>query len=205
MNWQRWPMAVLAGSTAALALLTVLVALRATVDFDLATTRLFQSVASPTLDLAANYHTITGQAITTVAVALVLSLYVWRRYGGLAWMAPLFIVLTAAIELVLKFGLVHPGPPDEFIRAFFNPGGIRVHTPSAFPSGHTARIAFLAVTMFALFPHLIVRSALVAFVLFSVFARVYIGDHWISDVLGGLALGLGVGAAAVLWMQRAKS
>ena len=41
----------------------------------------------------------------------------------------------------------------------------------------------------------------VAFVAFTLFARVYIGDHWISDALAGLALGAAVAALAVGWMR----
>lgn len=33
-------------------------------------------------------------------------------------------------------------------------------------------------------------------------ARIYIGDHWLSDAAGGLALGIAIGAAAALWLRR---
>jgi membrane-associated phospholipid phosphatase len=39
------------------------------------------------------------------------------------------------------------------------------------------------------------------FIALSLFARVYIGDHWVSDTLGGIALGSSVGAAAFAWMR----
>jgi undecaprenyl-diphosphatase len=185
--------------------LALLVAAGATRGFDLATTVAFQTVASGPLDLLVNWHTLLGQLAVTLPVAAGLSVVVWRRFGGWAWLAPLAILATGPIELVFKYGLVHPGPPDEFIRAFMNPLGVRVHAPSSFPSGHLARLTFLAVLLAGLFPSRASWVAATAFVGISLFARVYIGDHWISDALGGLALGGAVATAAVGWMHMTRA
>jgi len=181
--------------------LAVLVALGATRDIDLATTHAFQALASDPLDVLVNWHTLLGQLAVTLPAAALLAAVAWRRFGGWAWLAPLAILATGAIELVFKLGLVHPGPPEELTREFFNPLGVRVEAPSSFPSGHLARLTFLAVTVSGIFPS---RSALIAaavFVALALFARVYIGDHWLSDAVGGLALGGAVAAAAVAWMR----
>ena len=46
---------------------------------------------------------------------------------------------------------------------------------------------------------------LLAFVAYTFWARVYIGDHWLSDVVGGLALGIATGCAAIAWIVRCRA
>lgn len=181
--------------------LVVFVALGATRGIDLATTHAFQTLASDPLDLLVNWHTLLGQLAVTLPAAALLALVTWRRHGGWAWLAPLAILATGPIELVFKLGLVHPGPPEELTREFFNPLGVRVEAPSSFPSGHMARLTFLAVLVAGMFPSRPAWVVAAAFVGLSLFARVYIGDHWVSDALGGLTLGGGIAAAAIGWLR----
>ncbi len=193
--------AVALSASVAFLALAALVALGATREIDLATTLALQSFASDPLDVLVNWHTLLGQLAVTLPVAALLAVVAWRRYGGWAWLGPLAILATAAIELVFKFGLVHPGPPEELTRDLFNPLGVRVDAPSAFPSGHMARLTFLAVLVAGMFASRAAWTVAGAFVAASVLARVYIGDHWASDVIGGAALGLAVAAAALAWMR----
>lgn len=199
----RWTIVAAATSAAAFVILALLVAVGATRGADLATTRAFQTVASDPLDVIVNAHTIVGQLAVTLPLSVVIAVVAWRRLGGRAWLGPLLILATGAIELIFKNVAAHPGPPHELVRAFGNPLGIprELQPPFAFPSGHVARISFLALTAGWLFPSRLATVGAAGLVAFSVFARVYIGDHWISDVLGGLALGLAIGAVAVAWMR----
>lgn len=201
---RRAPPQVIAASAAAAVVflaLAVLVAVGATRALDLAVIRSFQSIASDPLDFLANAHTLVGQLAVTLTAAAMLMVVIWRRHGGSAWLAPAFILGTGAIELVFKFMLRHPSPPEEFVRAYHNVLGMRLGSPSSFPSGHVARLAFLALLLATLYPSRWTGIVAAAFVALTVFARVYIGDHWISDALAGLALGTGAGAAAIGWMR----
>lgn len=201
MHAPRWTAVVAIGGAATFLALAALVALAATRELDLATTVAFQSIASQPLDLTVNWHTLLGQLVVTLTAAALLSAVTWRRLGGYAWIGPLLILATGGIELVFKFALQHPGPPDEFVRAFTDPLGIRLDSPSSFPSGHLARLTFLAILLAGLFPSRPAWATGIAFIAFTLFARVYIGDHWISDALAGLALGAAVGAFAVAWLR----
>lgn len=186
----------------AFAALAALVAAGATRGLDLATTRAFQSVASYPLDVAVNAHTVLGLLNVTLPLAAILCVVVWRRRGGYAWLAPALVLATGAVELAFKYAVAHPGPPAEFVRAFAYLGPPpEWRPPYSFPSGHMARLTFLSVVAAALFPSRALLVLGAAFVAFSLFARVYIGDHWISDALGGLLLGSGIGVAAVAWMK----
>lgn len=193
---------IAAGSAVLFAVLAVLVALGLTASSDLGWTRAFQSVASDPLDLVANADTVVGQLSVTLALTALLAFVVWRRLGGRAWLGTSLVLATGAVELVFKFGLRHPSPPIELVRAFHNVLGIRIESPSSFPSGHLARVTALVIVLAALWPRRWAWAAAAAFVAVTVFLRVYIGDHWISDALAGVALGTAAGALAVEWMRR---
>lgn len=198
-----WTLPLAAASAVTFLLLATLVAFGLTRVSDLGWTLAFQSIASYPLDVLVNAHTVLGQLAVTLPLSVAIALVAQRRLGGYAWLGPLFILATGGIELVFKTLAAHPGPPREFIRAFGNPLGVprEFHPPYAFPSGHVARLTFLTLTTAWLFASRPVAIAGALFVALSLFARVYIGDHWISDALGGLALGTGVGAVAIAWMR----
>lgn len=200
---RRAPRRVLIASAAfaaAFLALALLVGMGATRGTDVAVTRAFQSIASYPLDFAVNAHTYLGLLQVTLVTAVVLAIISRSLHGGTAWLGPLFILATGGIELVFKYTVAHPGPPDEFIRAL-STVSVPIKPPYAFPSGHMARITLLTIVLASLFPSRVIFVLGGAVIALSVFARVYIGDHWISDSLGGATLGASVAFAAVAWMR----
>jgi membrane-associated phospholipid phosphatase len=103
--------------------------------------------------------------------------------------------------VALKVALDHPSPPEAFSRAFWNPLGVTIATPSSFPSGHVARVTYLAIIAAELVRARSVRIALAVLVAYTFWARIYIGNHWVSDAIGGLALGIAAGCAAAMWID----
>ncbi|HKX16681.1 MAG TPA: phosphatase PAP2 family protein [bacterium] len=91
---------------------------------------------------------------------------------------------VSVIAFGLKYVVPHPGPSPEFQRAVVR-WGVSVTQPFSFPSGHTMRTAFFALTALRRAP--VAAGTLVAAMMA---ALVYLGDHWPSDVLGGLCLAL---------------
>ena len=178
------------------------VALGLTREVDLAFTRWIQQFASPTLDLLAELDTLPGQSTIDAALALILAAALLLRGPRLRAVAPLLIGLVVLVELAGKLLLAHPAPTEEFVRTAANPLGIRFPTPSSFPSGHVSRTTFLAILGAALAGRRSVTVVLAALAIVTPLLRVYIGDHWLSDAVGALGLGVAVGALAVLWLRR---
>lgn len=188
-----------------LAALAALVRAGVTHDGDVTITRALQVMASGLLDLAANLHTLVGLAIPTTLAACALCLALFRRGHGAASLAPLLIVATAAVEVALKLTTGHAPPGPEFDRTSIEAFGPTLTTPSSFPSGHAARLTFLSLFAALVFGGRGLAIGAAIFIAFTLWARVYIGDHWTSDVLGGLALGTLFAVLAAAWARSAMS
>ena len=61
--------------------------------------------------------------------------------------------------------------------------------PFGFPSGHTSMTVALYVTLMRLFNHFWLRMICIAFLFLIPFSRMYLGVHFLGDVLGGYLLG----------------
>lgn len=179
----------------------MLVSRGATREIDVAFTQALQSVASQPLDLIANVNTVIGQASITAALAALLGFAAWRRGPRRSWLAIGLFVVVVGAGVAAKLLLVHPSPPPEYVRAWWNPLGVEISTPSSFPSGHISRVTFLALFAIGLARSTAIRVGLLLLIILTFWARVYIGDHWLSDAIGGLALGIATGCAALWWLE----
>jgi undecaprenyl-diphosphatase len=111
----------------------------------------------------------------------------WHRYAATLEIG---IVFQALFVFGIKFLFHRKRPEGEW-------GGIyRQFDPHSFPSGHATRAVLLAVLASGLGPawFALLMSAWAPLVCLS---RVMTGVHYISDILGGMLLGLGMGLVFV--------
>jgi membrane-associated phospholipid phosphatase len=121
-----------------------------------------------------------------VGLAVLVSLRLWlpgRR------MALIFIAITTSaaglIAWFLKLLVSRPRPTAELVQVMVGTQG------SSFPSGHVAMAAAIGGFLFYLAPlnRGLLQALLVVLILAVGLSRLYLGAHWLSDVVGGLFLG----------------
>ncbi len=152
---------------------------------------LVQTVRARWLDVAASAIGILGQAEVAGGVALGLAVARYRRSPREA-IVPLFIAATVLVESALKIFVPQAPPPHERARTVeLLPFFLQVPFANSFPSGHVARLSFLL-----RIGHGVPRWLAVVAVLLMAASRLYLGEHWLSDILGGAILGLGVANVA---------
>ena len=157
--------------------------------------RLAQARASMGLDALGSALSVPGRAeLSAVALA---ALALWLRVRGrgrLGVRLLVALVVTTVVELVVKF-VVPQAPIPGDVGRVPDPSLFDFATPYPYPSGHMLRAVLLLGAVYALWPNKPARVAVVLTLAGAAWARVYLGTHWTSDVLGGALLGL----AGLLW------
>lgn len=106
------------------------------------------------------------------------------------WAALVFIVgsaVSAGLVQVLKAAFGRARPEDILLP---------LDSP-AFPSGHTANAATIAVLLALLIPRAWVAVLGALYVVLMALSRTYLGAHWVSDTVGGALVGAAI--AALVW------
>jgi membrane protein DedA with SNARE-associated domain len=132
-----------------------------------------------------------GAVMTFLAIAMVAWL-LWRKANRGALAATIAIVAAKLFVPIMKFGIQRPRPIDLYDGAEF----------FSFPSGHATMAAVIFGILAVLVSHsmgrwgrALVYSVCGAIIVAIGYSRVYLGAHWLSDVLAGLLFGLVIVAA----------
>lgn len=182
------------------------------IDFD--TTVKLQDHISRRFDGSFSWFSLLGSAEVTVGFCSLMALLSFLRRRWLGILGWLMIVPASFAEIFGKLVLFHPGPPVFFHRSLLATSlpSFYVHTDFSYPSGHMTRTIFI-VTIFLLmvifssrniFPRFVILLGLLLLAFLMGLTRVYLGEHWLSDVLGGGLLGLATGVFAAVLILRPK-
>lgn len=115
----------------------------------------------------------------------------WRSAGGYLLLG---ILLAALAQDVLKDFFERPRP------VVADPSTLLVEMPTSFsfPSGHTVLAFCAAGILYSVLPRVapfvLVLACLIGF------SRLYLGVHYISDVVGGALIGLAI-SVLVVWIK----
>ncbi|GGB60973.1 membrane protein [Roseibium aquae] len=160
---------------------------------DVAILNMFESLRTPTGDHIMITITMLGDGIVVTVLTLVVACYLfarkaWRRGTG-------FLIAMASTALfvpVIKLLLHRSRPMDLYTGA----------DAFSFPSGHTTLITVLFGICAVLVAHDRSRwskagifTIAAIFIISIGFSRVYLGAHWMSDVLAGFLFGTAMVAA----------
>ena len=136
--------------------------------------------------LIAATASLSAGALWSAALAVVAWAQPRLRPAVLALLAALLV--EQLVELLLKSAVDHPGPPG-LGRSVLGLGATGPTTAGSFPSGHMIRAIVLGAGTMLIAGRragLVVAAVYIAAVAAT---RVYLSEHWVSDVVGGALLG----------------
>jgi undecaprenyl-diphosphatase len=169
----------------------------AVTSFDQRVADWFVEQRTPDLDIASEWGSGLADTFVKIGVTAVLAIGMWLAWKR--WREPLMMVMPLVLEasafITVTYLVARPRPEDQLESSPVN---------SSFPSGHVAAAAAYSALVIIVFWHTrklwaraLVIVVSVAIPIIVALARMYRGMHFLTDVIGGAALG--VASVALSW------
>jgi membrane-associated phospholipid phosphatase len=194
----HWPLLALGVALMAIFVAdTVAASMSTYLPFDVPVERFIQSINwGPLVQVFTAFDWVEGtrQQILAIAGIVVIAAVNWRSIPMVVLAA-----LSGAVYTLTAMVIHRPRPSEALVHVIRHTGS------TSYPSGHVAFFSWFLIMLVVCLavgrlPRAMVAGlwAIATLVLLIVCAgRIYLGEHWPSDVIGGLALGLGFTSIAL--------
>lgn len=180
------------------ALDTYLVATRPLLPFDVPVAAFVQSFPwGPVTYVFQVINSTAGYVQVAVGAGAVLLLFFWERRAGYLMAIG---AVSSLLDNIIKSVMARERPTADLVHILTPAPGY------SYPSGHAVFFTWLSfMVAFSIAPRVrpayrwLLWTAATLVIVLACLARVWVGDHWPSDVAGGFLLGLGW-SAFVIWL-----
>jgi undecaprenyl-diphosphatase len=160
-------------------------------EIDHSVTHFLQHYRTAGLDVFFFAFSFLGNSLVVMLLAAAVAIALWRHGHPRAGLLVLLSLLSLPMNVLLKDWAVRPRPTADAVLILLPRVGM------SFPSGHamgsTVVYGFLAALAWMRLPPSRLRtgltSTLAALPLPIGLSRIYVGAHWLSDVVAGIAAG----------------
>ncbi len=157
---------------------------------------MLQTTLSRAVDVPFSLLSLLGSAEITILIFLAI---VWGARAEQRLSLLIAFALVGVVEVGGKLLVAQPETPDELLRYAFRTGmpSGKIDTGLSFPSGHMARTTFIVIILMQMIStsrwnavwRKLGYAILIIIAGLMFISRIYLADHWFTDVLGGALFG----------------